>query len=75
VTQESVRDLVEDLLRTAHQSTSFGRWMESSPSGPATDSEIPDAFPDLLEFLTREARTLEAIVVRLASEVDSLRAT
>jgi hypothetical protein len=73
MTQDSLHDLVEDLLNQAHQTTAIGRWMASSPEREAADDELPDAFAESLEFLFKEARTLEAIVLRLASEVDALR--
>ncbi len=77
MTQESLRDHFENLLREAHQTTALGRWEASFPSGtvPPADSESPNPLLDGMEFLFKETSTLEALVLRLASEVDSLRAT
>jgi hypothetical protein len=69
---QPVADIVKDGLRQAHQVSQIGRVMESPGDEPAV---LPPGTSqeEILAFLLVEVQTLEALVVRLAREIDVMR--
>jgi len=71
--RESVSDVVKDALSTASQATEVGRWLDTPGDGPVV---LPPGIelPAVVQHLLWQVHGLEAIVVRLAAEVDALHA-
>lgn len=68
---ESLEDGVKGLLSKAHRTTKIGMRIESGQRGISVSEK--DDKDSAMQFLLTNAEMLEAIVVRLAHEIDQLR--
>lgn len=68
----SLRKIADTLLSAAHQTSAFGRMLESPGSGSIV-IDTPEEQAEAITFLLQEVAILETLLSRLCSEVDALR--
>jgi hypothetical protein len=71
--QQPLADVVKEALSRVHQESRIGRLVESPGNEPAVaPSDATER--EYIQFLLMEVHALEALVVRLAREIDTLQA-